>query len=278
MVKVVIACSDIHIRNIRRIDEISEVLDKFIEECRKIVSQYNYGEVRIVIAGDIFHNKIEISNEASTLCGWFLRELENIGNGVKVIVIAGNHDHIMQNNQRLDSITPIFSLSNFKNCIYVDKELEYSSGCFVDENIVWCLYSTFDNFNSPDIIGTRNEYPEKTFIGLFHGDLNGSQTDTGYVTDNGLDASYFKDLDFVIMGHIHKRQCIKKNGVQMVYCGSLYQQDMGETITEHGYVIWNIENKTYTEHNIDNSDYGFYQFSINDYDDIENNKEELINL
>lgn len=275
MVKKIIACSDIHIRNFKRMEETTDILQKFINDCKSIANEYSSDEIRIVLAGDIFQSKIDVSNEAITIVGWFFRELDKIA---KTIVICGNHDTLLNNVSRIDSLTPIFSMSKFENCLYLDKELNYSSGCLVDDNIVWCLFSSFDDFNRPDTDELKKENPDKTFIGIAHCDINGALTDTGHVSENGMDADCFSDLDFVILGHIHKRQCIKKNGVKMVYCGSLLQQNYGENISGHGYVLWDVETKSYSEHDIDNSSYGFYKFSITDINDINDNKEELINL
>ena len=80
------------------------------------------------------------------------------------------------------------------------------------------------------------------------------------------------------MGHIHRRQCMKHEGIPLVYCGSLIQQDFGENLSKHGFVIWDIENETYDEVDFDDDKYGFYNFVLNSEDDIENDKEEIINL
>ena len=40
MIKKIIAVSDIHIRNLRRSDEYQEKLQKFLDECKKIVKKY----------------------------------------------------------------------------------------------------------------------------------------------------------------------------------------------------------------------------------------------
>lgn len=275
MIKKIIACSDLHIRNLRRLDETGEILQKLIDEFQYITNEYDKDEVRIVVAGDLFHSKIEVSNEAEVICGWFLRELNKI---CKTYVIAGNHDMLQNNNNRLDSITPIFSLSSFDNCHYLDKDLDYQSGCIIDDNIVWCLYSSFDNFSIPDFKMLKIEHKDKTFVGLCHGDVVGSSTDVNYVSDKGISPDVFEDLDFVILGHIHKHQCIKKNGVQAVYCGSPIQQDFGENISNHGFVVWNTEECTYEHHKLKNDKYGFYQFEIKNIDDIDEGNEILINL
>lgn len=273
MVKYIISAADIHIKNLRRQDEYQIQLKKFVDECKEFASKHNPEEIRIVLAGDILHNKLDISCEAYALCTWFLKQLDSIA---KTIVILGNHDANLQNLSRLDPLSLIFSLNKFKQTYFLDKELNYESGVIEDDNILWCLYSAFDNFSAPEIstINTEN----KTCVGLFHGTIVNASTDTGYIADKGVSASIFKNLDFAILGHIHKFQCIDTDGVPLVYCGSLIQQDHGENLNGHGYVIWDVENVTYEKHDLSNNEYGFYTFQINDIDDISLNDEELINL
>lgn len=276
MIKYIIHCADVHIRNLRRIDETIEQLTKFLDDCRDIVKKKGKDSVRIVVAGDIFCQKINISNEAKMVAAWFFRELNDIA---KTIVIAGNHDFLMNNKSRVDSLTPIFEMGQYDNVFYADKELGYSSGCIVDDNIVWCLYSAFDDFNCPsDLEFVKSENPDATFVGLFHGDVNGAKTDVGFMMERGLDGEYFSDMDFVCAGHIHKCQEIKKNGVKLVYAGSPVQQDYGENVSGHGYVIWNVDKKTWKHREIENPDRGFYKIVIKDENDINDNKETFINL
>lgn len=275
MIKKIIACSDIHIRNLRRQEEYIAQLRKFIADCQEMADKYGSESIRIVVAGDILHNKLDISGEGYTLAAWFLEKLDNVA---KTIVIAGNHDMNMSNTSRMDPLSAIFKMDPFERTIYLDQYFEYESGCYADDNIVWCLYSTFDNFAKPNIEEMRIKYPDSTFVGLFHGEIKSARTDTGYVSENGYDAGFFEGVDFGILGHIHRRQCITNNGVPLVYCGSLIQQDHGENISSHGYVVWDVEEQKYEEVDIPNNEYGFYTFSINDIDDIENDNEEILNL
>lgn len=276
MVKKIIACSDIHIRNLKRMDETYDMLQKFVNHCEEFLTNggYERDEVRIVVAGDIFENKITVSNEANLAASWFLNSLAEI---CKVIVVAGNHDFLMNNKSRVDSLTPIISIANNDNVVYIDSCTEYSSGYYEDDNIVWCLYSSFDDFNRPEIIKSEIG-KDKTYVGLIHADINGAVSHTNRVTENGLDAGIFEGLDFVIAGHIHKHQEIKKNGVKTVYCGSLIQQNNGESIYGHGYVVWDIESCDYELIELSNTDYGFYKFTIEKETDIEEDKEILVNL
>ena len=65
-------------------------------------------------------------------------------------------------------------------------------------------------------------------------------------------------------------------GINIVYCGSFIQQDFGERVGEHGYLIWDVEHLDYTEHDID-TDYGYYVFKINSLEDLDTGKEYLTN-
>jgi DNA repair exonuclease SbcCD nuclease subunit len=124
----------------------------------------------------------------------------------------------------MDSVQEI---RKYNQVSYIDKDLDYKSGIIVDDNVAWCLFSSFDSFNTPDIMVHKeaNKSKNLTYVGLIHGDVNGAITTTNYVTDNGLDPKVFDGCDFVIAGHIHKRQEIKKNGIPIVYCSSLKQQN-----------------------------------------------------
>ena len=74
-VKKIITCGDIHIRNFVRQEEYGEQLTKFIDKCREIASDYERDEVRIVIVGDILHQKNNISPELITIVSAFIRQL-----------------------------------------------------------------------------------------------------------------------------------------------------------------------------------------------------------
>lgn len=277
MITKIIHTGDLHIRNLERLDETYEVLSKFIEECKTIISgEETPDNVRIVICGDLVESKIHTSNECFLALGWFFRELDDLG--VTTYIVCGNHDMSVNNMTRVDAITTLMNLGNYSNLKYLDSELEFKSGCLIDDNVIWCLYSIFDDFNRPNIDEMKMRNPDSTLVGLVHTDINGSRTDTGYISEHGLDMGVFKGLDFVIAAHIHKFQELKKNGVRCVYCSSLIQQNFGENVSGHGFVLWDVPNKTYEFKEMDNSDRGFYKFLISDISDIENDEEEYQNF
>ena len=272
MIKCVIHCSDIHIRNFQRLSEYAEQLTKFVEKCNEIAQNYEREEIRIVVAGDLVHQKNNISNELMTFSSFFLRQLEEIAD---VIVIAGNHDLLVNNTSRTDTLTALFDTANFTNCKFFDGMLNYESGIIEDENIIWVLYSIYNGYKAPDISEINRE--GKTVIGLYHGMVDGASLNNGSVVDNGVEGSLFEGCDFVMAGDIHKRQVLKRGDCEIVYPGSLIQQTFGETVSQHGFVVWNMENLTYEFVDLE-TDYGLYDIEIESIDDIDEDKEKLINF
>jgi DNA repair exonuclease SbcCD ATPase subunit len=58
-----------------------------------------------------------------------------------------------------------------------------------------------------------------------------------------------------------KRHC--KNKPVVVYSGSMIQQNHGEKPLGHGYVLWDIPNRTHIHHEVHN-DYGYYTIEVRD--------------
>lgn len=68
-----------------------------------------------------------------------------------------------------------------------------------------------------------------------------------------------------------------KKIIKVVMPSSLIQQNFGENVSKHGFLFWDVESKTFTEHDVDN-DYPYYHFKITSLDDIENGTEKITNL
>lgn len=274
MVKKIIQIADLHIPNEDKRRPYMEMIKQSLSEVLEEIKDEDKDSIRIVLCGDIFHNKIKISNEALKIFHELLNFLNALG---KTIIFAGNHDMLENNTDRTDSLTPTFEIKNvYKNITYADKALKYKSGYIVDDNIIWVLYSMFDKFAKPNIDGLKEKYPDSKIIGLYHGDVAGAVTDMGYMCENGINTKLFSDCDCVLAGHIHKFQTLKKNGKPIVYAGSLFQQNMGENVTGHGFVVWDLDTMKYKLHEVKN-DYRILKFEINSYDDVKEDAENLIN-
>lgn len=270
MVKKIVHLADIHIRTFRMHDEYTEVFKNLFKDLKSLLEEYSREEIRIVVAGDLVHQKIVISNEQLILGTWFLKKLEEIA---PVIVIAGNHDLLENNKDRMDSITPMVRFLG-------EKELNYfkESKCYLDDNIVWCVYSIFEENARPDIESAKLEFgDDKTYIGLFHAPIINAKTDIGYEIDHGAELDVFEGCDMVMLGDIHKRQFFNHKGIMIAYPSSLVQQNFGENVSKHGFLLWDVESKTFTEHDVDNN-YPYYQFKIKSISDIDNELEIITNL
>lgn len=267
-IKKIIHISDIHVRTFKRHEEYQEIALEFFKNVKSEIANLSKDEVRIVIVGDIVHQKITISNEQIKFVSWFFKRCSKLA---PTIIIAGNHDLLENNKDRMDSLTPIISLMENPDITYLKESV-----CHVDDNVVWCNYSIFEENKRPDIESARLEHSNKTFIGLLHAPMVGATTSLGYKFEDGAEVDIFDGCDIVMLGDIHKRQVIKHPTIPIIYPSSLIQQDFGESVNNHGYILWDVDTKTYEEKNV-RSEYGFYKFKLKSLNDIEDGTEELLN-
>lgn len=68
-----------------------------------------------------------------------------------------------------------------------------------------------------------------------------------------------------------------KKTIPVAYPSSLIQQNFGENVSKHGFLMWDVETKTFTEHDVDNK-HPFYQFRIKSLEDLETGNEKITNL
>jgi len=266
--KFLIHIADIHIKQNRLHTEYKEILTNFINDIKPFV-EANKDDVAILIAGDLVDNFTNITNELEILLAWFLKSLDNI---CPVMIIAGNHDLTRSNLTKMDTLTPLFTLIDFKQTTYLDMVTEYKSGCIeLDDNIVLALYSIFDNYKRPNIEQVNGS--GKKIIGLCHGPVIGTKTDIGFTMDKGIKSDIFTGCDMVLLGDIHKQQLFYNNdNVPMYYPGSLIQQTSGETTNKHGWSSINLSNLEIEHHEVENP-YKTYKFEISSIDDLDNNLE-----
>jgi DNA repair exonuclease SbcCD nuclease subunit len=273
MVKKIIHIADLHIRTIQMHDLYKEQFQKLLNELSVKFLEWadeniSHNEIRIVIAGDIAHQKINISNEQLLLTSWFLKELTRFG---KVVIIPGNHDFLENNTQRMDSITPVVQLLDNQHITYLKDSGDYID---TDGSVQWVVYSLYQHNARPDF--TKQE--GLLTVGLFHGPIMGLSTDLGYEFEDAYDQLNFVDLDLLLCGDIHKRQQFTlPNGGKAIMVGSLIQQNFGETVKHHGYGIYDVTTDEYTFHDLPNEQ-PFLHFTISDIKDIENGEEVHVNL
>jgi len=241
--------ADLHIRNLQRHKEYRQVFKKFLKQ----VKQDNIEDSIIYIAGDIAHAKTEMSPELIQEISWFLTECSKLR---ETVLITGNHDCNLNNNHRLDVLTPIIeNLGN--NRIHYLRD----TGIYNIHNLTFVVYSILDdkeNWPKGDTVDGENK------IVLFHGPVNKAETDIGYtVSSNSFTVDMFDGYDMALLGDIHKRQTFGENYPWVAYAGSMIQQNHGELLENHGYLLWDVPTRTFTEHHIHN-DYGFLTVDVVD--------------
>jgi DNA repair exonuclease SbcCD ATPase subunit len=245
--------ADLHIRNLKRHKEYREILNQFLVD---VDSQKKENAV-IYLAGDIAHAKTEMSPELVREITWFFNECAN---RFPTFVITGNHDCNLNNMDRLDVLTPICDNLNNPNLYY----LRDTGTTHINDELTFTVYSILDKkANWP--LGKDVEGKKK--ICFFHGPVDAARTDIGYVvSSNNFTPDMFDGFDMVLMGDIHKRQIVqqrdKANGKPIVvYAGSIVQQNHGEYLENHGYLLWDVKNETFEEFNIHN-DYGYLTIDV----------------
>ena len=246
--KTIYHIADVHIRNVQRHKEYRKVFEKMFEEIRKRGTE----DSLIYLAGDIAHAKLELSPELVREISWLFTECSK---HCETILITGNHDCNMNNSDRLDVLTPIVDALNLPNFTYLRDTQVYAIG-----GIDFGVFSIFDdkkNWPKAETLSGNKK------IALFHGPVDNSQTDIGYVVSSRhFTTDMFDGYDLALLGDIHKRQTmISPSGCKVVYAGSLVQQNFGESLNGHGFLAWDMDSMKYEAIDIPN-EYGYYTLDI----------------
>ena len=252
MIKKLFHLSDIHIRNgdinYSRFNEYKNVFNNLFESLNNNITNYKLKkeEYLIIITGDIFHNKNNIGNYGLMLYKILIENLTKIG---LTIILEGNHDSIQH---ELNQPSLVTSTIGIDNLIILNE-----SKSFKIDNIGFSyvnIRDTLDNFSNSGRKNILKPFPiinesVKYKIALFHGTFANIKlyNGTNITSDsNPYPFEWIKDFDFALLGDIHLRQKdIYKNKLLWCYSGSLIQQNFGEDIIEHGYVVWDLEKKKY---------------------------------
>ena len=217
---------DTHIKNLKYHYEYRKAFEQIYETLREQEVDY------IVHCGDLAHTKTQLSPEYFELATEFLKNLADIA---ETHIILGNHDGNLRNSSRQDAITPIVEALNHPSLILH----KYSGEVQLEDDLTLNVLSIFDETNWEDPTD-----PEAINIALYHGAINNSQTDLGWVMDHGdHDIKVFDKFDYAMLGDIHKTNQVLNESGTIRYCGSTIQQNHGET-NDKGFLIWDIHSKT----------------------------------
>ena len=250
----IIHISDLHIRLQSRKEEYEEVFKRLYDK----IDNYNNENGLIVITGDILHDKTSLTPEAIKLC---LELFKNLSKRLKTIVIPGNHDGLININERDDNISGILYDKNIENFHY----FKYS-GIYKFNNIIFGICSIYDNnfINSTHVDTYINSKGLKNVIKicLYHGMVGIVELEGLYKAKGKLSINEFDGYDYVLLGDVHKYQYLNENKT-IAYASSLISQNFSETNIYHGYLFWDLKNKT-SHYEIIKNDYCYKKCFLNE--------------
>jgi DNA repair exonuclease SbcCD ATPase subunit len=270
-IKYICHFSDIHIQLYKRHDEYQTVFNRlydFLEYKRQTLGvQQNVNIPMIaVITGDLLHSKSDLSPECVQLAYNLIKTVSSI---MPLVIIPGNHDININNLERLDSITPIIADLNKVNPIYYLPQ----SGVYKLSNLLLYHASVFDyKIIDPSNVVYKHEKDLKHIM-LYHGRVNGAvyfngieiQDEVNNKNNKTITPSTFDHYDLTLLGDIHKHQFLETRSrpiSNIGYAGSLIQQNMGETISGHGLITWDLADCTGVFNEI-NSDSSYVVIHVN---------------
>ena len=245
MINKIYHIADVHIRNVKRHKEYRQVFKRLYSYIKKTKSENDI----IYVAGDIVHAKTDMSPELVDLTSEFFANLADL---LPTIVILGNHDCNLNNNYRLDALTPIVKAIKHKNLHYLKDNGVYDIQG-VHFNVMAVDEKPAKYIHAKDFEGDYK-------IALHHGSVHNASTDAGFTLSNThVTTDMFIGHDLVLLGDIHKPQYLD-NEKTIAYAGSLIQQNHGETLG-HGIMVWDLATKQSEFVEIPN-DYGYYTYEI----------------
>jgi len=271
MITQIVHLADLHIRAgdtaKSRYSEYELVMNRIIEDLSSYEPILNKKAI-IMIAGDIFHHKLKIESPGLKLSLQFISGLAKL---TEVYIIRGNHDYKQAYPNEPDLIESLLS-NDIPNVTYLNK-----TGHYKVHNIGFGLVSIQDALfsgNTQGITSNLPEFPTPQYfdddseiqykIALFHGPVSKTRLPNGMeiMDSHSYPIEWFKGYDSIMLGDIHLQQVnnskrvditshkfkhsimidnhliVKKN--TWAYPGSTLQQDFGETLLGHGFLIWDL--------------------------------------
>lgn len=175
----------------------------------------------IIIPGDIFHNRNEISVNTLNIAKNFFEILSDFN----IYILAGNHDCYYKDRSDVNSIS---LLSYWDNMQIADKEillLQYKNKKI--SLIPWA--TSLDKIPKSDLC-------------FGHFEINSFHMNSHKICEHGISSENLLDKSpIIISGHFHKKSNRKYSNGIIHYLGSPYQQNFGDTGDERGIYILNLE-------------------------------------
>lgn len=178
----------------------------------------------LINLGDTFHTKNIIHVTVQNLYQDFINEVRK---DVKVIQLVGNHDWGVQ-----------YSEHPFNALKYMDNVTVVEDMMTLDKNIFISYARETSRFE--EMLGRGGPKIERIFA---HMDMNGYTPGSGWEEVSPyFDEDHFKGYKQLISGHLHLAQNkILENGTEILFVGSGYTTDFGESDQEKRFVLMDLD-------------------------------------
>uniref|UniRef100_A0A6C0BL08 Calcineurin-like phosphoesterase domain-containing protein n=1 Tax=viral metagenome TaxID=1070528 RepID=A0A6C0BL08_9ZZZZ len=214
-----------------------------------------------IFCGDFFHYKNKLDSLSVKL---FNILIKIITDQMPLYIIQGNHDFCQTNGEIPDVISSLLYGNGNENINYIEK-----TGCYTVGTLGIGFVSIKEVLKIGNGTGYVDELPPfpdaasfppniTTKAAIFHGSFKTATFYNGMCPTDGLPIDWIKSkgYDIGIFGDIHKAQ-IQPQGCNnwtntfiYGYSGSLLQLDFGEDPDNHGFLLWNLEDKTVVQYDV----------------------------
>jgi DNA repair exonuclease SbcCD nuclease subunit len=184
------------------------------------------GITEIIIPGDIFHNRSEISVKTLDIAKKFFDCFKEFD----LYISVGNHDVYKKNSSDIHSLQ---LLSEWKNITIVD--------------LLPVVYKTPSGKKISLIPwATELENIPESDICFGHFDIQSFYMNGYKICEHGFESkNLFSKSKYIISGHFHKKDFREYNDGNILYIGSPYQQNFGDMGDERGIYVFDIEKETF---------------------------------
>lgn len=215
--------SDIHIG----LGQDSSLNHKIVLDFAKWASEtfLNKGISDIIIPGDIFHNRNEISVETLSIA----KEFFDYFNDFRIFISTGNHDCFLKNKSDINSIS---ILNGWPNINIIDKKTEILT--YKDKKISLVPWGV-----------DANDIPLSDIM-FGHFEITTFNMNSYKICDHGMKSeSLLSKSPLIISGHFHTKQSRKYKNGKIVYVGSPYQQNFGDCNEQRGIYTLDLETEEF---------------------------------
>jgi DNA repair exonuclease SbcCD ATPase subunit len=270
----IVHIADVHIRagdpRRARMHEYASVFANLRASLRNLQAVRD-GSAVTVIAGDVFHHKHRIDSPGVQL---YYDLVVGLANSMPVYIIMGNHDYRQDDPDIIDLLSALTDVATIPNVFFLK-----NTGSYVSSNVHFGLLAIQDVLEPGKGSGPRplehrcsfpkpsNNHAIDTNVALFHGPVQRAKMANDRSCDDALDdANLFQGYDIAVLGDIHKTQVHDSLDVRTQpivvdgachmfshtwstdrccwgYSGSLVQQNFGEPMFGHGFMVWDLAAK-----------------------------------